>query len=397
MSSTESRTGDAHPDPAPPRDGKNGSKPEREETSGLHDIRALARSELQRRSAAREAVDAADMLENSSPLSLGQVVLPKPGREVAPVVVPVEAGGPRAEPKRTSAAGVALILGLLLVGAAAAAFFWMKSREGDRAAGEQTQVAQAEGMPAAAQPTDEASAGVGEGAPAVPAEVPPATAAGAATDVGATPEAAAAAASGASSKTAGETTRATAATDKATTDKATGKATADQAAADKAAADKAAASKAATTTAKAGTPAGETASPAAAQAGPSGSLDSLIDEAVGLDPSVAKAATAAPVEDKPEPAAPAAPDQLSREDIKQGMRTVHARVQACYDKFKVPGTIKVRVKIDPDGSVASADAVDDKFKSTETGFCVSEAVKTAKFRTFSGSAMIIGGYPFKLQ
>jgi hypothetical protein len=78
------------------------------------------------------------------------------------------------------------------------------------------------------------------------------------------------------------------------------------------------------------------------------------------------------------------------------MASVKARVQACYDEFKVSGTIKLRVKIESDGSVSNADVVDDKFKATDTGACVAAAVKTAKFPAVSGTSLVVS-YPFILQ
>jgi hypothetical protein len=46
--------------------------------------------------------------------------------------------------------------------------------------------------------------------------------------------------------------------------------------------------------------------------------------------------------------------------------------------------------------VSSADVVDQKFAATDTGACVSAAVKTAKFPAVSGTSLVVN-YPFILQ
>jgi hypothetical protein len=88
-------------------------------------------------------------------------------------------------------------------------------------------------------------------------------------------------------------------------------------------------------------------------------------------------------------------EKLSPVAIKQGMEAIGGRVQACYEKYQVPGMVMVRVKISTDGTVASADAT-GKFENTETGTCVAHAVQGAIFPQFEGGAITIK-YPFSLQ
>ena len=96
------------------------------------------------------------------------------------------------------------------------------------------------------------------------------------------------------------------------------------------------------------------------------------------------------------PAAGSLPAALTRSDVKDGMSGIKARVQVCYDKFKQSGIVTIKVRIEPDGSVSSAEAVDSKFRATDTGTCVADAVRKATFRKFSGAPMTLN-YPFSLE
>jgi Putative zinc-finger len=123
-----------------------------------------------------------------------------------------------------------------------------------------------------------------------------------------------------------------------------------------------------------------------------GSLDSLLDDALGGAP--APKATA-----KPKTAASPAsnlPEQLNMNQIRGAMNKIKGRVQSCYDQHQVEGMAKVRFKISPTGKVASP-SIRGKFRGTDTGDCVMKAVKKANFPKFSGKPMTISSYPFLLQ
>jgi len=86
---------------------------------------------------------------------------------------------------------------------------------------------------------------------------------------------------------------------------------------------------------------------------------------------------------------------LSRSDIQQGLRAIKPAVQACYDRFKVPGMANVQVKIAGGGGVSSARVV-GMFTNTPTGDCVAQAARAARFPVFQGSSITIT-YPFILR
>lgn len=123
-----------------------------------------------------------------------------------------------------------------------------------------------------------------------------------------------------------------------------------------------------------------------------GSLDSLLDDALGGAPAPKAAA-------KPKAAAAPAsnlPEQLNMNQIRGAMNKIKGRVQSCYDQHQVEGMAKVRFKISPDGKVVSP-SIRGKFRGTDTGDCVMKAVKKASFPKFSGKPMTISSYPFLLQ
>jgi hypothetical protein len=112
----------------------------------------------------------------------------------------------------------------------------------------------------------------------------------------------------------------------------------------------------------------------------------------------APAADTKPAETKPVEVKPAdeGPTELTNDEVKKGMGSIKARVQDCYAKFKVAGTVTVSATIEPDGVVTKAVAVDEKFANTDTGFCVAEAVSHAIFKKWNGPARTVR-YPFRLQ
>ena len=123
-------------------------------------------------------------------------------------------------------------------------------------------------------------------------------------------------------------------------------------------------------------------------------LDSLIDGVIGKEKAAAKKRKAAKV--KAAPLATAGlPEKLSEGQIRNGMKKIMGRVQACYDKYQVEGNARVKLSIAPTGKPAGV-SIKGKFFGTDTGSCVVKAVKKARFPKFSGKPMTIR-YPFLLQ
>lgn len=91
----------------------------------------------------------------------------------------------------------------------------------------------------------------------------------------------------------------------------------------------------------------------------------------------------------------APPRTLSRSQIVGGMRSVKPGVQACYDRYKVPGLANVQVKIGNSGRVDYA-RTRGLFKNNPTGRCVEAAVERARFPLFTGEPITIT-YPYILR
>lgn len=120
------------------------------------------------------------------------------------------------------------------------------------------------------------------------------------------------------------------------------------------------------------------------------SLDDLIDGALtgGKKRKPRKKAPAATASDN-------LPESLTKSQIQGGMRKTKTRVQACYDRFKVPGLARVSITIGRGGRVSSA-KVKGVFAGTPTGDCVKKATRSARFPKFKGSPITIT-YPFILR
>jgi len=108
-----------------------------------------------------------------------------------------------------------------------------------------------------------------------------------------------------------------------------------------------------------------------------------------------KAGTAAKKEERKADADESLPDTLGQEQIKTGMSAVRSKVQACFEKYQVPGLAKLNVSISKAGAVTSARIMGD-FASSPTGDCVVAAVKGATFPRFKGKPLSIS-YTFLLR
>jgi len=76
--------------------------------------------------------------------------------------------------------------------------------------------------------------------------------------------------------------------------------------------------------------------------------------------------------------------ELTGKEIRTGLDAINGTAKACYDKYNVAGTVKVKLTIDPSGSVSKASATGD-FAGTPTGDCVAAAVKGASFPSWDGA------------
>jgi predicted Zn finger-like uncharacterized protein len=84
------------------------------------------------------------------------------------------------------------------------------------------------------------------------------------------------------------------------------------------------------------------------------------------------------------------PDRLDRAMITEGVNKVKARVLACGDRSSAKGTVKVSVKVSPDGVVTSVNVT--QTPDPALGSCVGSAMQRASFRkTASGGSF---GYPW---
>ncbi|MFH1131770.1 MAG: GYF domain-containing protein, partial [Pseudomonadota bacterium] len=132
--------------------------------------------------------------------------------------------------------------------------------------------------------------------------------------------------------------------------------------------------------------------------GKSDDLDSLIDAA--LDKGKQRGKKSQKREETPqregsEEAQTKLPKTLERWEIQAGIKGVKERVASCFDRYKVPGLVMVKVSIGGNGRIESS-SVSGRFAGTPTGSCVQSAVKSAVFPKFRGSPISIT-YPFNLR
>ena len=77
------------------------------------------------------------------------------------------------------------------------------------------------------------------------------------------------------------------------------------------------------------------------------------------------------------------------------MARVRARVNGCYDQFKVAGMVTVSVTVAKTGRVQSA-TISGPFAGTPTGDCVAKAVRSASFPPFKSASQTFQ-YPYVLR
>ena len=96
-----------------------------------------------------------------------------------------------------------------------------------------------------------------------------------------------------------------------------------------------------------------------------------------------------------QPSAPAALPALEKQHINAGVRGVRGQVRACFDRFRVPGTARLRLTIEPEGRMGRVE-VGGTFAGTPTGACLERAFMQARFPRFGGRALTVV-YPVILQ
>jgi hypothetical protein len=87
--------------------------------------------------------------------------------------------------------------------------------------------------------------------------------------------------------------------------------------------------------------------------------------------------------------------ELSRSDIADSMARIRAQVFACYQKYKVAGTIHVAFKVAGSGTSLEV-RVGGPLAGTLTGGCVLDAARSARFPRFEAESQMFV-YPFFLR
>ncbi|HUH03260.1 MAG TPA: hypothetical protein VML75_14785 [Kofleriaceae bacterium] len=392
--STESNEPGTSPPPQGATEDDRGGGEDHEEHSGLHDIKAMARTTKQRisRRVSTQSDAEESLLASASSQSLSAIVLPEPGQDEPSYETYDEADEASARVASTAAAvGTESRGGLPIwvygavgaVAVAAVVFFVM------RGGTKQTEVARNDVPVAAGAGEQIAPPASAPSADPIPVVVP-----AAADDQDPDPATGVSDGDGAGSEGEASAEDRDDDADKPARSRTAPSKDVKPASRPAAPASSTASSSSSSAPAKADaskpTPkAPETAKPKKPDDGKR-SLDDLLDEASGGAVSNRDLDKAAPAE----PKEPVKTD-LSRSEIQTGMKKILARVSACYDNYKEPGTVMVAVVIEPNGEVSSADAT-GKFKNTETGLCVSEAVRRASFASWEGKPKRFN-YPFLLS
>jgi hypothetical protein len=91
------------------------------------------------------------------------------------------------------------------------------------------------------------------------------------------------------------------------------------------------------------------------------------------------------------------PELLGRHDLEAGMEKVRAAVGACAEVEHYAGVATVRIVIAPTGAVQAVSVL-PPLDETETGACVSKAVRAATFPRFRGTVIptVELTYPFMI-
>ena len=89
------------------------------------------------------------------------------------------------------------------------------------------------------------------------------------------------------------------------------------------------------------------------------------------------------------------PSELTRPVIAEAMGKIRAQVFACYERFRIPGSVPLTYEVAGNGSVQSV-KLTGSLNGTPTGDCVVEAARAATFPRFDGPVQTFT-YPFFLR
>ena len=117
---------------------------------------------------------------------------------------------------------------------------------------------------------------------------------------------------------------------------------------------------------------------AAPSAAPRDELTRLLDRATG----------AAPVRRLPVSAEEPSLPPLEKRDIEAGVRGIRGEIQRCFDRFRVPGEVRMKLTISPAGRMSQAE-VHGRFDGTPTGSCLHQAFLGARFVRFRPPALTV--------
>tara|TARA_R110002096_G_scaffold292224_1_gene486569 strand:+ start:128398 stop:129609 length:1212 start_codon:yes stop_codon:yes gene_type:complete len=377
----------------------------KDETSGLHDLQAMASSAKRRRSQRLSTqMDAQDSLLQST-AALDAVVLPDPSKEQEVSIDPISATATASPAAKTAAAtlgtsvanaalpvsemaestsssGKGLYIGLLLAAAVAAgAYFVLGSSAEEPVAAQPSAAEPSAAEPSAAEPSVAVAPDVEEPAPSEePAVVPaldPDEESADSKDEGADIEAASDPVDVASAKSDDSEkvvkSSKTENSSKNNDAKSEAKPSAEKTKVAAVVKDKKPADK------KPAEPKAEKKPDANA------SLDDVLSSVTGgVDKPIAKEKTDTE----------SSKTSLSRGDIAKAMGKVKGAAKGCYKVEEFSGMVKVKYSVGPDGSVTKA-AATGAHASSPTGACVVKAALKAKFPAYSGAAMS-STYPFLL-
>lgn len=74
-----------------------------------------------------------------------------------------------------------------------------------------------------------------------------------------------------------------------------------------------------------------------------------------------------------------------RTDVVEGMAQIKAQAQACFERFRVPGVVVVKLLISAAGKVTSA-AAHGELAGSSTADCILELARAGEFRIVRGDA-----------
>lgn len=89
------------------------------------------------------------------------------------------------------------------------------------------------------------------------------------------------------------------------------------------------------------------------------------------------------------------PEELTKDQVREGLRPAVTEAQACFETYKIAGETKAKITIGGDGSVVSVELKGD-FAGQPTGDCITTAIKKAAFPKSKRARTTIS-YPISLR